>query len=650
VTSPTFAYADPTFDLSGDYLYFSTNQGLEPVYSDVDDYDTYFFANSSRLGYLPLRKDVKSPFLPRNDEEEVKPEPPGDKDADKAADKAGSQADGSQAKPGKDAKPAAQPDSKQPKPVKIDFEGIASRGRALPVEGGNFSGLGAGNRKLYYARAPRTGGDGKAKVELFQFDLDRAAAQDPAKPAEQLVASDVQLFQLTSDASKLLLMAGGGALFVVSPEPGVKLEKPVPGQALPKQIDPRHEWRQMIWEDYRLFKEKFYDPNMHGVDWEAARDRALAKLPYAGCTEDVGFILSEMNGEVNVGHSFVNPALSSWPPDPHLGSLGCDFERAMDSQGHDGIRISHIYRGAASELDASGPLAAPGVDVQAGQFLLAVNGTPLDPARSPYERLIGQAGATVQLTVGDNAVRDGSTRDVLVKAIGSDAELRHRDWVEANRRYAFEKSGGRVGYIHMRDCVSGGAVDLERQLLGQHDMDALIIDGRYNSGGYAPRQFVEILGRQVRDFITPRYGRSARVPNFVAPGAKVMLINQYAGSSGDEFPFFFRQSGLGKIVGVRTWGGLVGLSGGDQLLDGTGVVVPSLAFYTADNKWLIEGYGTDPDITVVNDPTSAADGKDNQLDRAITEALAEADAHPYQTPPHPPFVDRSGVRTTEREP
>jgi tricorn protease len=638
VTEPVFESFYPVFDASGDYLYYASNQAMAPVYSDVDD--DIAFANSTVLAYLPLRADVKSPFIPRSDEETVKPaEDAKDKPAD-GKDGKDKPKDDKAAKDGKGKDGAKADAAAAPKPVAIDFDGITARSRQLPMENGNYGNLQCGSGKLYYMRYPRTGASGGV-AELKLFDFAAAAAGDPANPADKTLLSDVNGFQLTPDASKLLVFARN-SLFITNAAPGAALDKQVPLPALRKELDPQREWHQMIWEDWRIFKEKFYDPNMHGVNWDAARDRALAKLPYVACPEDVGFIISEMNGEVNVGHAYVAPASSGWTPGVGLGLLGCDFERASDAAGKAGIRISRIYRGNAAQVNASGPLDVPGTQVKAGEFLLAVNGVALDPAKNPYERLLGQGGKTVKLTVGPNATKDDKARDVLVTPTGWDASLRHAAWVEKNRQYVHEKSGGKVGYLHIRDTGYGGICDLQRQLIGEHNRQALIVDERYNHGGNIAHRFIELLNRPYAVYCAPRYGLPARIPALTAPGPKVMLINQYAGSGGDCFPFLFREHQLGKLIGVRTWGGLVGLSGGETLLDGTHFVVPSLAIYNNQSQWIAEGYGVDPDIEVVNDPTSVAAGQDPQLDRAIAEALAEAEAHPWADAPIPVYCDKSG--------
>jgi tricorn protease len=346
-----------------------------------------------------------------------------------------------------------------------------------------------------------------------------------------------------------------------------------------------------------------------------------------------------------VGHAYVSPGSSGSTHGAGLGLLGCDFERATDVAGKAGIRISRIYRGNAAQVNATGPLDMPGSQVKEGEFLLAINGAAIDPAKNPYEKLLGQGGKTVKLTVGPSAVKDDKARDVLVTPEGWDQGLRHAAWVEKNRQYVQEKSGGKVGYLHIRDTGYGGICDLQRQLIGQHNCQALIVDERYNHGGNIAHRFIELLNRPLPVYCQPRYGLPARIPALTAPGPKVMLINQYAGSGGDCFPYLWREHGLGKLIGVRTWGGLVGLSGGEQLLDGTSFVVPSLAIFNRYNQYIAEGYGIDPDIQVVNDPTSVATGADAQLDRAIAEALAEAEAHPWADPPGPVYCDRSGCRT-----
>ncbi|MCC7479283.1 PD40 domain-containing protein [bacterium] len=645
VTSPLVPCSFPAFDQNGELLYFSTDQSYSPVFSDQEDYDAnYVFANSSRLAALTLRRDVKSPLLPINQEEERLP-------AETAAPET---APAPTAAPPAD--PPAAPDTapaapEAAQPLKIDFEGIAGRIIALPLPAGNISALAAGRDKLFYLRWPNAGTWGPPELHMLDIAMLRSGTPTglpgpdgrPGGPDFTLL-SGVWGYQLSPDASLLAVSANGG-LFITAAAPGAALDKPVPLPERLKSIDPRSEWRQVIFENWRAFKEKFYDPGLHGVDWDGARDRALALLPYVSCREDFGFVLAEMNAELNVGHTYVWSAGSDWASGYGLGLLGCDFERASDSAGRPGIRFGRIYRSADGELDTRSPLLTPGVDVREGQFLLAINEQPVQAGDNPYRLLLGQAGRTVKLSVGDSAVRDDSTRELLINALGWDGELRHRAWVEDQRRYVAQKSGGRLGYIHVRNTSNEGRIDLQRQLNSQCNSEALIIDERYNGGGSLPLRFIDLLREPAPVYVKTHYGAAGRAPSRRPMAPKVMLINQYAGSCGDLFPFLFRQAGLGPLIGVRTWGGLVGLSGGESYLDGSGAVVPSLGVYSLAGDWIAEGYGVDPDIEVVNDPTSVSRGYDPQLDAAIAEALRLADEEPFRETPPPAYRDKSGVRT-----
>ncbi len=656
VTSPLVASSNPAFDQSGELLYFSTDQSYSPMFGDQEDFDAnYVFANSSRLACLPLRRDVKSPLLPINQEEERLPAPPAaPADPPAGAAPAAAATDGQAAAapaPAPAVADAALAEPPKAEPLSIDFEGIVGRLIAPPLPAGNISGLAAGRDKLFYLRWPNAGTWGPPELHLLDIAMLRSGTPSgPPGPDGRPGGPDFTLhsgvwgYQLTPDASQMLVNANGG-LFITGAGPGAALDKPVPLPERLKSIDPRSEWRQVIWENWRAFKEKFYDPGLHGVDWDAARDRALALLPYVSCKEDFGFVLAEMNAELNVGHTYVWSAGSDWVAGYGLGLLGCDFERGRDSQGRAGIRFGRIYRSAEGELDTQSPLLQPGVDVREGQYLLAVNEIPLDPAANPYRYLLGQGGRTVKLTIGDSAARDDSTRDVLLGCLGWDAELRHRAWVEDKRAYVAAKSGGRLGYIHVRNTSNEGRIDLQRQLNSQCNAQALIIDERYNGGGSLPLRFIDLLREPAPVYVKTHYGAPGRAPSRRPMAPKVMLINQYAGSCGDCFPFLFRQAGLGPLIGVRTWGGLVGLSGGEGYLDGSGAVVPSLGVYSLDGDWIAEGYGVDPDIEVVNDPSSVSRGGDPQLDAAIAEALRLADEEPFTETPPPAYRDKSGVRT-----
>ncbi len=326
------------------------------------------------------------------------------------------------------------------------------------------------------------------------------------------------------------------------------------------------------------------------------------------------------------------------PANVSVGMLGVDYEL------HDGAyRITRIYEGGAWDADARGPLSQPGVDVKVGDYLLAVNGVPLDASKDPWAAFQGLAGKTVAITVSAQPKLDDRARPVVLVPLASEAALRYRAWIDHNRAYVAEKTGGRVGYLHVPDTGVNGQNELFRQFYGQIDRPALIIDERWNGGGQIPTRFIELLNRPVTNYWARRDGRDWSWPPDAHQGPKCMLTNGLAGSGGDAFPAYFRQAKVGNLIGTRTWGGLVGISGNPSLIDGGVVTVPTFAFYESDGTWGIEGHGVEPDIEVIDDPAKMTDGRDPQLDAAIDHMLAELQRHPYKPPARPAYPNRAGM-------
>jgi tricorn protease len=384
---------------------------------------------------------------------------------------------------------------------------------------------------------------------------------------------------------------------------------------------------------------------MHGVDWEAMRERYGRMLDDCVSRGDVSFVIGELIAELNVGHAYVlGSGDSEKQPRISVGMLGADFEL------HDGAyRISKIHEGAPWDYDARGPLSQPGVDAKEGDYLLAVNGTPVDVAKDPWAAFQGLDGRVTALTVSEKPVIDDDAREILVEPAGSESDLRFRAWVEKNRAYVEQQSDGRVGYIYVPDTGTGGQNELFRQFFGQRHREALIIDERWNGGGQIPTRFIELLNRPVTNYWARRDGRDGPWPPDAHQGPKCMLINGLAGSGGDCFPYYFRQAGLGKLIGRRTWGGLVGISGNPGLIDGGFVSVPTFAFYETDGTWGVEGHGVEPDIEVIDDPALMVDGGDPQLDAAIQHMLNELKRRPYTPPKRPAYPDRSGMGIREQD-
>ena len=653
VTSGRFTDTWPTFDRKGDYLFFASNRKfIEPAYADIGG--TFIYANTDMLLVVPLRDEVGSPWAPESDEEtwgdEKEEDEEKDADNDDGQDKADEESD--KKKPSdadendkdkgeeeSDDKESADDDKddeekkEEAKPVEIELEGFEHRAIPLPVKKGGFTSLAVNHEgKLLYARGALRGTDGKPSIQIFDPE------EKDEEKAEKTVIEGTGWFVMSADGKKLLV-SKDKTRAIVDAAADQKLDKPMSVTGIATIIDPRAEWRQMFLEAWRLQRDFFYDPHMHGVDWPAVRERYGKMIDHCASRRDVSFVIGEMIAELNVGHAYVwSGGDTEKGPKVSVGMLGADFEL------HDGAySIAKIVEGAPWDVDARSPLSQPGVDVKEGDYLLAVNGVPLDTTKDPWAAFAGLADKVVTLTVSDKPTIDDEAREIIIKTLGDERDLRYRAWVEHNRAYVDEQTGGRVGYIHVPDTGINGQNELFRQFYGQTDKEALIIDERWNGGGQVPHRFIELLNRPLANYWTRRHGKDTPSPSPAHFGPKCMLINGPAGSGGDCFPYYFRQVKLGKLIGTRTWGGLVGISGNPGLIDGGAITVPRSAFYETDGTWGVEGHGVDPDIEVIDDPALMTDGGDPQLDAAIEHMLSEIKRNPYKPAPRPTYPDRSGM-------
>jgi len=522
-----------------------------------------------------------------------------------------------------------QGDDEAAEEVLIDFEGFEARAFALPVPSGNFGNLQVNHKnQLIYARFGDNSG-----IKLFDLKDD--------KKAEKEVGSGFG-FTISADGKKMLVGRGGGAK--IQDASAGSTAKSISTKGMQVLVSPSEEWPQLFTDAWRLFRDYFYDPNMHGVDWQGVHDHYAAMIPFCASREDVTFVIGEMIAEANVGHAYLagNGDGSARGPNVNVGMLGVDF--ALENGAY---RITNILRGADWDTDAISPLAVAGVDVQAGDYLLAVNGVALDTSVDPWAAFLGLGNQEVMLTVNAEPTQDENARDVLVKTINSERNLRYRAWIEGNRKRVEEESGGRLGYIYVPDTGQNGQNDLFRQFYGQILKDGLIIDERWNGGGQIPTRFIELLNRPATNYWATRGKQDIHWPPDSHQGPKCMLINEDAGSGGDAFPAYFRRAGIGKLIGRRTWGGLVGISGNPQLIDGGAITIPTFAYYDTDGTWGIEGHGVDPDIEVMDDPSKMQDGGDPQLAVAIEHMMNELKNNPYVKPKRPAYPDRSGIGVTE---
>ncbi|MAB83135.1 MAG: hypothetical protein CMJ24_06830 [Phycisphaerae bacterium] len=507
-------------------------------------------------------------------------------------------------------------------PIEIDFTDIESRAVRLPVGTGMFGQTAVNDRgQVLFIK------DG----DLMSYDI--SDADD--KGSE--VASGVGGFELTPDGKKLAHRRGGGVGIRKAGSGGSSDSASTRGMVV--VIDPRMEWEQIFNEVWRVFRDYFYVENMHGVDWEGVREQYAAMLPDVVTREDLNYVIGEMIAELNVGHAYRGGGdMEGGGASVNVGLLAADFELSDGA-----YRIARIHEGGPWDDDARGPLSMPGVDVSEGDWILAVNGEMIDPEHDPHQAFIGTANQITVLTVNDKPEIDDDAREIVLKPLRNDGYIRYRAWIERNRRHVEEATDGQVGYIYVPDTGVNGQNDLYRQFYGQSGKAALIIDERWNGGGQIPWRFIELLNRPATNYFALRDGEDWKIPSQSHNGPKCMLINGRAGSGGDMFPWLFKQAGLGKLIGTRTWGGLVGISGNPGPIDGGYIRVPRFGFYELDGTWGIEGHGVDPDIEVIDHPALMMDGGDPQLDRAIEQMLMELETGRYVPPVRPADPDRSGM-------
>jgi tricorn protease len=484
----------------------------------------------------------------------------------------------------------------------------------MPPAAGRYADLQAAEGKVLYRRLPRRGSASEDSPVIY-YDLDERK--------EETVLDKADGVELTADGKKLFV-AHDDKYAIIALKPAQKFEKPLATADIEVPVDPRAEWTQMFQDAYRFQRDFFYDPNMHGVDWDGLRNRYATLLDSAVTRWDVNVVLGELIGELNASHTYRGGGDEERAPQRNVGLLGVDW--ALDNGTY---RIARIVRGGPWDA-ARSPLDEPGLEVGEGDYVLAVNGIPLDVTKDPWASFEGLGGKTVMLTVNGTPSAEGA-RQVAVACLDDETPLRFAAWIEARRQEVDKATNGRVGYIYVQSTGVDAQNELVRQFMAQWRKPALIIDERWNSGGQIPDRFIELLNRPTVAYWAVRDGNSWQWPPVAHRGPQVMLINGWSGSGGDALPTYFKQAGLGPLIGSRTWGGLIGLSGTPGLVDGGTVTVPTFRMYGPDGTWFAEGHGVEPDIPVAEDPTALAKGSDPQLQRAIQEVLQRL----AQTPPAP---------------
>ncbi len=593
VTDMWYSSGGASFSSDGKYLVFTSNRDFNPVYSQTEWNHAY--VDMGRVYLAILSKDTPHPFAPKDDVVETKSSAGGGTSS-----------------------------GNNPE-MKVDIEGIGNRVVSLPVEPSNYSNVtGVGNR-IYYNERSRTGGG----LNLKMFDLDSR---------KETTLAQNMTFQVSSNNKKMLVRRGRNYSVIDLPSSPISNTENVDLSNMQVFVDFAEEWQQIFDESWRQMRDFFYDSNMHGVDWEAMYEKYNVLVPYARHRTDLTYIIGEMVGELNVGHAYVNNGERPMPERIQLGLLGARYSRHESGY----IKIDHILEGANWSDDLRSPLTEIGLNVEEGDFIIEVNGTPTNEVNDFFRLFVNTAGKQVELTVNGEPEMNGSRR-IIVVPVRDESGLYYYNWVQENIRKVSEATGGRVGYIHIPDMGVNGLNQFARLYYPQLDKEGLIIDDRGNGGGNVSPMIIERLQRTIT-YATMHTNQTEGSVNPVGThvGPKVTLIDRYSASDGDLFPYRFRQHNIGKIIGTTTWGGVVGYSGSIPCIDGGSIITPSYAPYAADSSgFIIEGEGVEPDIWIDNDPAREFRGIDDQLQKAIEVILEEIEEWDQEVPPIPPFPDKS---------
>lgn len=590
VTDKWYNSSSPVFSADGKYLIFSSARDFNPTYGSLEW--NHVYNNMYGVYIALLSKDTSSPFM--------------QKDAEVAASNATPQSG--------DKKPADKKEVADASLVKFDPDGITDRIVRLPLSPSYYGNFYSDGNKVYYW------GRGGTKM----YDL--------ASQKEESIADGASM-DVTYDGKKALFFKGRQIYVTNLPSGKTELTTPVNLSNMKITVDYPKEWAQIFDEAWRAYRDGFYQESMHGVDWKAIKEKYVVLLPYVKTRLDLNYIIGEMIGELNCGHAYVNPGETEQPKRINTGLLGAEITR--DKSGF--FRLEKIFPGASWSKELRSPLTEPGVDVKAGEYIVAIDGVPTNTVKDMYSLLVGKAEIPTEISLNAKPQLSGA-RKVVISPLANEYPLIHYNWVQDNIKKVDQASNGRIGYIYIPDMGPEGLNEFARYFYPQLDKEGLIIDDRANGGGNVSPMILERLSREPYRLTMGR-GTShvGTVPDAVQVGPKVCLINKYSASDGDLFPWGFRALGLGKLIGTRTWGGIVGISGSLPYMDGTDIRVPFFTSYDPKTgQWIIENHGVDPDILIDNDPVKEWNGEDQQLNRAIEEVMKQLqDRKPLAPVPAP---------------
>lgn len=583
VTEKWYSSSSPIFSSDGKYLIFASARDLNPIYGELEW--NHVYTDMEGIYVAILAKATSSPLqLTDGDTSDNKSD-----NAEKAA-------------PTGKKKGEAKKESTV-NPVNIDADGIFDRIIKIPVSAGSYSIIYSDGKKIWY----------NSGRDLNVYDI--------ANKKEQTIYDGATLDYKFGSKKALLHALRTNKVYVMDlPEGAVTLDKPVDTGNMTAMVDYPQEWAQIFDEAWRAFRDGFYQEDMHKVDWKAMKQKYSVFLPYVKCRLDLNYVIGGMIGELACGHAYVSPGEYAKAPRVNMGLLGAKISR--DKSGF--YRIDHILPGASYRSELHSPLSDPGLNVKEGDYITAIDGISTTTTDNIYSLLAGKANILTELSINSQASENGS-RKIVVKPTDDEYPLYHYEWVQNNIKKVEKATNGRVGYIYIPDMGPEGLNEFARYFYPQIDKEALIIDDRANGGGNVSPMILERLNREVyRATMSRTSTKIGTVPDAAVVGPKVCLVNKYSASDGDLFPWGFKALKVGKLIGTRTWGGIIGISGSLPYMDGTDIRVPFFTSYDAKTgKWIIENHGVDPDILIDNDPVKEEMGEDQQLNKAIEVILDE---------------------------
>ncbi len=576
-----------TFSSDGKYLFFVSGREFNPVYSNTEWNHAYI--DMEKIYMVTLHEATPSPFAPENNEVEINQ----DKNRE----------------------------DKETEEVKItvDFEGLQNRVIALPVKASNYYNLISVGDKLYYNEYSSKNGDGNAKF----FDLDTK---------KETVLGQDMIFTISDKNNKMLVKKNKSYAIIDLPTSSVSIEKTLDLSNMQVWVDMHAEWQQIYDECWRQMRDFFYAHNMHGIDWDTIHDRYEVLIPHVNHRDDLTYVIGEMIGELRAGHAYINNGDKPEADKIKTGLLGVQLTRHASGY----YKIENILEGANWNDKLRSPLNEVGMNVNEGDYIISINGELTKGMNNIYQALLGKANKEVIITIYNKPEKDDA-RDVIIVPTADEAQLYYHKWVQRNIAKVDKATNGQVGYIHIPDMSVDGLNEFAKHFYPQLNKKGLIIDDRGNGGGNVSPMIIERLRREVtRQAMQRGVPEAYTIPRQMMHGPMVTLVDKYSASDGDLFAYSFKKHNLGKLIGTRTWGGVVGITGSLPFIDGTDMRKPEYASFSAEeSEWIIENHGVKPDIVIDNDPHQQYLGNDKQLDHAIKIILEEIQENYKELPPIP---------------